>query len=70
MPSSPRLYAASERPSIAPERLLPPLLLQAFYTIRSERQLMGQLDYRWFVGLCVDEPVWVATRALIGRRSA
>jgi transposase len=60
-----RLYAASGRPSIAPERLLRALLLQAFYTIRSERQLMEQLDYnllyRWFVGLGVDEPVWVAT---------
>jgi transposase len=50
---------------IAPERLLRALLLQAFYTIRSERQLMEQLDYnllyRWFVGLGVDEPVWVPT---------
>jgi len=55
------LYAASGRPSIAPERLLRALLLQAFYTIRSERQLMEQIDYnllyRWFVGLGVDEPV-------------
>jgi transposase len=60
-----RLYASSGRPSIAPERLLRALLLQAFYTIRSERQLMEQLDYnllyRWFVGLGVDEPVWVPT---------
>jgi transposase len=60
-----RLYAATGRPSIAPERLLRALLLQAFYTIRSERQLMEQLDYnllyRWFVGLGVDELVWVAT---------
>jgi transposase len=60
-----KLYAAIGRPSIAPERLLRALLLQAFYTIRSERQLMEQLDYnllyRWFVGLGVDEPVWVAT---------
>lgn len=60
-----RLYAATGRPSIAPERLLRALLLQAFYTIRSERQLMEQLDYnllyRWFVGLGVDEPVWVPT---------
>src|SRR2546425_7299927 len=59
------LYAAEGRPSIAPERLLRALLLQAFYTIRSERQLMEQLDYnllyRWFVGLGVDEPVWVPT---------
>ena len=59
------LYAAEGRPSIAPERLLRALLLQAFYTIRSERQLMEQLHYnllyRWFVGLGVDEPVWVPT---------
>jgi transposase len=59
------LYAAEGRPSIAPERLLRALLLQAFYTIRSERQLMEQLDYnllyRWFVGLGVDEAVWVPT---------
>src|SRR6516162_2828398 len=60
-----KIYADSGRPSIAPERLLRALLLQAFYTIRSERQLMEQLDYnllyRWFVGLGVDEPVWVPT---------
>jgi hypothetical protein len=47
------------------ERLLRALLLQAFYSIRSERQLMEQLDYnllyRWFVGLGVDVPVWVPT---------
>jgi transposase len=58
-------YAPGGRPSIAPERLLRALLLQAFYTIRSERQLMEQLDYnllyRWFVGLGVDDPVWVPT---------
>ena len=60
-----KLYAGSGRASIAPERLLRALLLQAFYTIRSETQLMEQLDYnllyRWFVGLGVDEPVWVPT---------
>ena len=60
-----KLYADSGRPSIAPERLLRALLLQVFYTIRSERQLMEQLHYnllyRWFVGLGVDEPVWVPT---------
>jgi transposase len=60
-----KLYAGSGRPSIAPERLLRALLLQAFYTIRSETQLMEQLHYnllyRWFVGLGVDEPVWVPT---------
>jgi len=59
------LYAGTGRPSIAPERLLRALLLQTFYTIRSERQLMEQLAYnllyRWFVGLGVDEAVWVAT---------
>jgi transposase len=60
-----KLYADDGRPSIAPERLLRALLLQAFYTIRSERQLMEQLQYnllyRWFVGLGVDDPVWVPT---------
>ena len=60
-----KLYAEDGRPSIAPERLLRALLLQAFYTIRSERQLMEQLHYnllyRWFVGLGVDDPVWVPT---------
>jgi len=60
-----KAYAPDGRPSIPPERLLRALLLQAFYTIRSERQLMEQLDYnllyRWFVGLGVDDPVWVPT---------
>jgi transposase len=60
-----KAYADGGRPSIPPERLLRALLLQAFYTIRSERQLMEQLDYnllyRWFVGLGVDDPVWVPT---------
>ena len=60
-----QLYAANGRPSIPPEQLLRALLLQAFYTIRSERQLMEQLNYnllfRWFVGLSVDDPVWVPT---------
>ena len=59
------LYAQDGRPSIPPEQLLRALLLQAFYSIRSERQLMEQLNYnllfRWFVGLSVDDPVWVAT---------
>ena len=59
------LYAENGRPSIPPEQLLRALLLQAFYTIRSERQLMEQLNYnllfRWFVGLSVDDPVWVPT---------
>ena len=65
MASSPRSTPTGGRPSIAPERLLRALLLQAFYTIRSERQLMEQLHYnllyRWFVGLGVDDPVWVPT---------
>jgi transposase len=59
------LYAAVGRPSIPPERLLRAQLLQLFYSIRSERLLMEQLDYnilfRWFVGLEMDEPVWVPT---------
>ncbi len=61
----PRCIQKNGRPSIPPEQLLRALLLQAFYTIRSERQLMEQLDYnllfRWFVGLSVDDPVWVPT---------
>jgi transposase len=56
------LYSAVGRPSIPPEMLLRALLLQAFYSIRSERQLMERLEYdllfRWFVGLGVDDPVW------------
>jgi transposase len=59
------IYAQAGRPSIAPEKLLRALLLQAFYSIRSERQLMEQLDYnplfRWFVGLAMDAPVWDAS---------
>jgi transposase len=57
-----KLYSDVGRPSIAPERLLRALLLQIFYSVRSERLLMEQLDYnllfRWFVGLAMDEPVW------------
>ena len=60
-----RLYSHTGRPSIPPEQLLRALLLQAFYSIRSERQLMEQLDFnllfRWFVGLGIDDPVWDAT---------
>jgi transposase len=56
------LYASIGRPSIAPEKLLRAMLLQAFYSIRSERQLMERLEYdllfRWFVGLGVDDLVW------------
>jgi len=57
-----KLYAATGRSSIAPEYMLRALLLQAFYSIRSERQLVEQLDYnllfRWFVGLSMDDAVW------------
>jgi transposase len=56
------LYATFGRPSIPPEQLLRALLLQVFYTVRSERLLMEQLEYnllfRWFVGLSLDEPIW------------
>ena len=56
------MYAKVGRPSIAPERLLRALLLQVFYSVRSERLLMEQLDYnllfRWFVGLEMDDRVW------------
>lgn len=59
------LYSEVGRPSIPPEQLLRALLLQVLYTIRSERQLMEQLDYnllyRWFVGLTPDDAVWVPT---------
>src|SRR5438876_963400 len=59
------LYSPQGRRSIAPEKLLRALLLQVLYTIRSERQLMEQLNYnllfRWFVGLGIDDPVWVPT---------
>ncbi|HYT77235.1 MAG TPA: IS5 family transposase [Vicinamibacterales bacterium] len=59
------LYAAVGRPSIPPERLLRAQLLQIFYSIRSERLLMEQLDYnllfRWFGGLEMDEPIWDPT---------
>jgi transposase len=59
------LYARTGRPSIPPEKLLRALLVQLLYSVRSERQLMEQLDYnllfRWFVGLNLDEPVWDAT---------
>lgn len=59
------IYSRRGRRSIAPEKLLRALLLQVLYSIRSERQLMEQLDYnilyRWFVGLNMDDPVWVPT---------
>jgi transposase len=60
-----KLYSDVGRPSIAPERLLRALLLQIFYSIRSERLLVEQLDYnllfRWFVGMSMDEEMWVPT---------
>jgi transposase len=71
-----KLYAPIGRPSpfpsaprrpIAPKKLLRALLLQAFYAVRSERQLIEQLDYnllfRWFTGLGIDDPVWDVTAA-------
>ena len=60
-----KLYSTTGRPSIAPERLLRALLLMVLYSVRSERQLMEQLDYnllfRWFVGLEMDDEVWDVT---------
>jgi transposase len=59
------IYADIGRPSIAPEKLLRALLLQAFFSVRSERQLMEQISYnmlfRWFIGLAMDAPVWDVT---------
>ena len=59
------LYSHTGRPSVPPEKLLRALLLQVFYSVRSEALLMEQLDYnllfRWFVGLDMDEAVWDAT---------
>jgi transposase len=64
-PKFTRMYSTMGRPSIAPEKLLRALLLQVLYTVRSERMLMEQLEYnllfRWFVGLNMDDPVWVPT---------
>jgi transposase len=64
-PAFDEMYSALGRPSIAPEKLLKALLLQVLYNIRSERLLMEQLGYnllfRWFVGLNMDESVWVLT---------
>ena len=60
-----KLYAPEGRPSIPPERLIRASLLQILFSVRSERQLMEQMDYnlmfRWFVGLGVDDAVWVPT---------
>ena len=59
------IYSSTGRPSIPPEKLLRALLLQAFYGVRSERQLMEQVGYnmlfRWFIGLSMDAPVWDVT---------
>ena len=59
------LYSSFGRPSIAPQMLLRAMLLQAFYSVRSERQLMERMEFdllfRWFVGLGADEPVWDAS---------
>lgn len=64
-PAFAKLYAPIGRPSIAPEKLLRALLLQALFSVRSERQLMEQLTYnmlfRWFVGLSMEAPVWDVT---------
>jgi len=60
-----RLYSHTGRPSIPPEQLLRALLIQIFFSVRSERQLVEQLDYnmmfRWFVGLNLDDDIWDAT---------
>src|SRR5215472_9034630 len=75
-----RLYSPIGRESIPPERLMRALLLQAFYSIRSERQLVERIDYdllfRWFVGLGIEDTVWDATtftkkpRPVVGWRGA
>src|SRR6202030_708212 len=56
------MYSSMGRPSIAPEKLLRAMLFQAFYSIRSERQLMERLEFdllfRWFVGLGIDDGIW------------
>src|SRR5579862_8795707 len=60
-----RMYSSLGRRSVPPEQLLRALLLQIFYSIRSERLLMEQLEYnilfRWFVGLTMDDAVWTPT---------
>ena len=59
------LYTDFGRPSIPPERLIRASILQLLFSVRSERQLMEHVDYnlmfRWFVGLGIDDPVWVPT---------
>src|SRR5262245_31271131 len=60
-----QMYSRTGRPSIPPEQLLRALLIQALYSVRSERMLMEQLDYnmlfRWFVGLSLDDEIWDVT---------
>jgi transposase len=57
-----RLYSGLGRPSLAPEKLLRAMLLQAFYSLRSERQLMERIEFdllfRWFIGIGIDDAVW------------
>jgi transposase len=64
-PEFEKMYSWTGRPSIPPEQLLRAMILQTLYTIRSERLLVEEIDfnlaYRWFVGLRMDEPMWVAT---------
>ena len=64
-PEFDRLYSHTGRPSIPPEQLLRALLVQIFFSVRSERQLVEQLNYnmmfRWFVGLNLDDDIWNAT---------
>src|SRR5277367_3633013 len=64
-PEFAKMYSKVGRPSIPPEQLLRALLLQMLYSVRSERLLMEELDYnilfRWFVGLNLDDAVWVPT---------
>jgi transposase len=64
-PKFQQMYSHHGRPSIAPEKLLRALVLQALYSVRSERLLMEELNYnllfRWFVGLNVDDEVWDVT---------
>ncbi|SFH53772.1 transposase, IS4 family [Palleronia marisminoris] len=64
-PEFDRLYSVEGRPSIAPERLIRASLIQILFSVRSERQLMEQMQYnllfRWFVGLGIEDSVWVAT---------
>ena len=64
-PAFSKLYSHTGRPSVAPEQLLKASLLQAFFTVRSERQLMEQINdnilFRWFAGLSMDVRVWDAS---------